>query len=471
MQNSVKTTNIANVNKDEIISKQSEQLKELRVMLKTALVRIAELEAQLRSNSQNSSRPPSSDVVKPKRQLKTGLPKKNKAKGGQKGHKGDTLKMVSEADHIQALRPDRCACGKRLLRQEMEVHSVRQVFDLPEPKLEVTEYQQMSCSCPDCGSLNLGAFPASVKAPVQYGNGIKSLVNLLSIKCHLSHQNIRELFVDLFEQPINDATIQSALKQAYDKCEPVEQSILEALFTSATIHGDETGIQIANQRHWLHTLSNARLTFLFAHEKRGSKALQDCAPQLFEYEGNLVHDCWASYWKVKLAKHSLCNPHILRELTALIEQGSCWARKMHRLLLRLYDKYCKDEYIHRRSYFWRQYQTICKAAFKEEPPPIKSKRGRSKKSKGRNLAERLFKYQTEVLRFVLEADIPFSNNQAERDLRPVKGKQKVAGCFRTQTGAQCYARLQGVFSSLRKQGYSVFRTLKLILDGQQFSFG
>lgn len=431
---------------------------------------VQELRARLDQNSGNSSRPPSSDTNKPKRKLKTGLPKDKKPKGGQKGHKGDTLKMVSDADHTELLRPERCGCGKRLLRQDMEIHARCQVFDLPEPKLEVTEYQQMRCNCPDCGLLNIGVFPGNVKAPVQYGTGVKSLVSLLSVKCHLSHQNIRELFVDLFEQPINDATIQSALEQAYDKCEPLERSIQQALFASATIHGDETGIQIANQRYWLHTLSNARLTFLFTHEKRGSKALHDCAPQLFEYKGNLVHDCWASYWKVKLAKHSLCNPHILRELTALIEQGSSWAARMHRLLISLYHKYCQEEYIHRRSYAWRQYQAICKAAFKEEPPPIKSKRGRSKKGKGRNLAERLFKYQTEVLRFVLEADIPFSNNQAERDLRPVKGKQKVAGCFRTQTGAQCYARLQGVFSSLRKQGYSVFRILKLILDGQQFSF-
>lgn len=441
------------------------------MMLKTALIRIAELESQLRSNSQNSSRSPSSDFIKPKRKLKTGLPKKNKPKGGQRGHKGDTLKMVAHAAHTEEFRPARCACGKRLLRQKMVVHARRQVFDLPEPKLEVTEYQQLSCTCPDCGLFNLGKFPVHIKASAQYGNGVKSLVSLLSVKCHLSHQNIRELFIDLFDQPINDATIQSALHQSYDKCEPIEKNIQQALFASATIHGDETGIQIANQRHWLHTLSNAQWTFLFTHEKRGSKALQECAPQLFEYQGNLVHDCWASYWKINRAKHSLCNPHILRELTALIEQGSTWAIKMHQLLLRLYHIYCKDEYIHRRSYVWRQYQAICRVAFEEEPPPIKNKRGRSKKSKGRNLAERLFKYQTEVLRFVLEPNIPFSNNQAERDLRPVKGKQKVAGCFRTQTGARRYARLQGIFSSLRKQGYSVFHTLKLILDGQQFRFG
>ena len=167
----------------------------------------------------------------------------------------------------------------------------------------------------------------------------------------------------------------------------------------------------------------------------------------------------------------MCNPHLLRELTAQIEQGRDWAKQMHQLLLELYQKYRHGELIHRRSYAWRTYKTICQAAFQEEPPAIKSKKGRPKKSKGRNLAERLFKYQAEVLRFALEEEVPFSNNQAERDLRPVKGKQKVAGCFRTQTGAKRYARLQGVFSTWRKQGYSVFRSLKMVLDGQPFSFG
>lgn len=458
------------MNKDVIISKQAAQIKELGILLKTALVRIAELEAELKSNSQNSSRPPSSDLIKPKRKLGTGLPKEKKGKGGQKGHKGSTLKMVDQADYVEPLRPDRCPCGKRLLRQNMVIHARRQVFDLPSPKLEVTEYQQLSCNCPDCGLLNIGMFPDAIKAPVQYGTGVGALVNLLSIKCHLSYQNIKELFIDLFEQPINDSTIQSALAQAHVKCKPLEKSIKEALFSSANIHGDETGLQIEKERQWLHVLCNDKWTYLFTHEKRGSKALEECAPDLFEYQGNLVHDCWSSYWKVKLATHSLCNPHLLRELTAQIEQGSNWAAKMHQLLLSLYDKYCKDEYIHRRSYAWRQYQAICKDAFEEEPPAVKNKRGRPKKSKGRNLAERLFKYQAEVLRFVLEDGIPFSNNQAERDLRPAKGKQKVAGCFRTQIGAQRYARLQGVFSSLRKQGCNVFRTLKLILDGQQFTF-
>jgi transposase len=457
------------VNKDEIILKLSAEVQELKRLLGAALVRISELESQLNSNSKNSSRPPSSDLVKPKRS--TGLPKKKKDKGGQKGHDGATLKMVAHPDEKEQLRPDRCACGKRLLRQDMVVHARRQVFDLPEPKLEVKEYQQMSCCCPGCGEINLGKFPDFAKAPVQYGNGVRALVNLLSIKCHLSYQNIKELFADLFEHPINDATIQSALIQANVECEDVEQSIKEQLFASANIHGDETGLQIKNKRQWLHVLCNDKWTYLFTHERRGSKALESCAPELFNYKGNLVHDCWSSYWKVKSASHSLCNPHFLRELTAQIEQGRKWAIQMHGLLMEMYQIYNKEEQIHRRSYAWRKYQAICRAAFEEEPPPTKSKRGRPKKSKGRNLAERLFNYQTEVLRFVLEEDIPFSNNQAERDLRPAKGKQKVAGCFRTQHGAQRYARLQGVFSTWRKQGYNVFRSLKAILDGQQFSFG
>lgn len=432
--------------------------------------RVRDLEAQLNQNSQNSSKPPSTDKTKPKR--KPGIAKTPKAKGGQRGHKGDTLKMIptQEVDKVEALKPDRCGCGKRLLRQQMEIHARRQLFDIPDPKLEVTEYQQYSCNCPNCGKVNIGCFPDTIKAPVQYGRGVQALVSMLNVKYQLSYQNIRELFQDLFTQPINASTIQSFLVKSYEKSESVAEQIKSKLYSSAVCHGDETGIRIAKSRNWLHVLSNAQFTYLYAHEKRGKQAIKESLPGLYEYRGILVHDCWASYWSIDGAQHALCNPHILRELTALIEQGSIWAVQMHHLLMRLYAKYRQGLQIHRRSYEWREYKRICNLALVEEPPPIKNARGRPKNTKGRNLAHRLIKYQQQVLRFALQPNVPFSNNQAERDLRPVKGKQKIAGCFRTWEGANRYARLASIFSSWRKQGYNVFLELKAILSGKEFIF-
>lgn len=434
--------------------------------------KVLALEARLNQNSQNSSKPPSSDEHKPKR--KPGIPKAPKSRGGQKGHKGDTLKMVpsDEVEEVEPLKPERCACGKRLLRQSMELRARRQVFDIPDPKLVVTEYQQYSCNCPNCGRLNTGQFPQEVSAPVQYGVGVQALVSILNVKYHLGYEQIEELFGDLFNQPINASTIQSTLVKAAKCAEPVVEQIKSKLFESAVCHADETGIRIDKGRHWLHVLCNEAYTFLYPHEKRGKKAFNEVLPELKTYTGRLVHDCWSSYWSLALAFHSLCNPHLLRELTAQIEQERSWAAQMHELLLRLYhEKYLKGLQIHKESPEWLEYQQICQAALKEEPPPIKNKRGKPKKTKGRNLAERLLKYQEEVLRFALEENVPFSNNQAERDLRPIKGKQKVAGCFRTWEGANRYARLASVFSSWRKQNYNVFLELKGLLAGNRFEFG
>ncbi|MEZ5045203.1 MAG: transposase [Saprospiraceae bacterium] len=191
---------------------------------------------------------------------------------------------------------------------------------------------------------------------------------------------------------------------------------------------------------------------------------------LFTYVGTLIHDCFGSYWGLTKAKHALCGPHLLRELTGLVEAGSPRAGQMHTLILGLYQAKLAAKPFSSRHKAWRTYDEICQLADDYEPPPEPRPRGKYKRTKGRNLAERLIKYKTEVLRFALEPNIPFSNNQAERDIRPVKGKQKVAGCFRTVQGAMRYARLQSIFSSWRKQGYSTFIELKAILDGNSFQF-
>ncbi len=448
------------------LEKIAQRVDSLTHLLAEAMFRIRELEAQLNQNSRNSSKPPSSDINK----RKPGLPGKKGKKGGQKGHKGDTLKMSSEVDDLQLCAPKRCMCGKRLLRQAMAIHARRQVFDIPDPKLLVTEYQQLSCTCPNCGQLNMGQFPEQVKAPVQYGNGVQALVSLLHVKCQLSYQNISELFTDLFGQPINGATLQQAVQKSYNKLEGVEKQIKDKLLCAAVLHADETGLRIDGKRRWVHVACNEAFTYLYVHNSRGKKAIQEGMGGMFDYIGTLIHDCFGSYWGLGKARHSLCGAHLLRELTGLVENGSSWAGQMHTLLLELFqDKQAGRSFTSRHK-AWRTYDKICRLADQKEPPPIPQSRGKPKKTKGRNLAERLIKYKTEVLRFALEPHIPFSNNQAERDLRPVKGKQKVAGCFRTFDGARRYARLQGVFSSWRKQGYSIFAELKAILNGNTFAF-
>ncbi len=455
-----------------LIEGQAQEIEELKEQIKSYGIRMEEVERQLKQNSRNSSKPPSSDMHKPKRKRKPALPGKGKKKGGQKGHKGNTLKMVSteEADEVSALKPERCKCGKRLRRQPMELHSRRQIFDIPDPRLFIHEFQLYKCSCPDCGRENYGRYPERVKAPVQYGERIKSLLAMLSVKYNLSHEKISELMGDLYGQPVNGGTIQSSIKKAAKKSEPVVFRIKEKLVKQPVVHLDETGLQVNNKSWWLHIVSSKLWTYLHVNKSRGQEALKEGFKEIYDYKGILVHDCWKSYWSIKGSLHSLCGCHLLRELKEQMESGRIWAGQMHTLLMKLYKSAQAGRKIHKRSYEWRQYKQICRLAMKEEPLPVKNPRGRPKKTKGRNLAERLEKYQEEVLRFAREDEVPFTNNQAERDFRHVKGKMKVAGCFRSGHGAHYYALLQSLFSTWRKQGYNVFRELQALLKGEETDF-
>jgi len=269
--------------------------------------------------------------------------------------------------------------------------------------------------------------------------------------------NITRLFEDVYGYPLNTATIEDALLRAYELSAPIEEKIRSALLNSETVHFDETGIRAAGKLNWLHAASSETCTCLFVHRKRGAAALESEASILKNFTGNAVHDCWSPYFKFDGMRHVLCGAHLLRELAGLMEKGSLWAEEMREFLL---DLYKMPHPIAAAEEVRRHYHVISAHADAEESPPQSGSRGKPKHSVGRNLLNRLKKHEEGVLAFALEEDVPFTNNQAERDLRPAKVKQKVSGCFRTETGAQVYARLQAVVSTFRKQGLKVFASLR-----------
>lgn len=259
--------------------------------------------------------------------------------------------------------------------------------------------------------------------------------------------------------------------RAYQALEASEQAAKAALLASPVAHFDESGIRCNGSTQWLHVVSTALFTYLFTCAHRGLKALESEISLLKDFANMAVHDCWPSYFTFTGPTHALCNAHLLRELQALIEQGALWAAEMKALLLELYhatDKGSGCLSQQQLAPYLVRYEAICRQAQEQEPPEIKRPRGRSKKSKGRNLCERLIKHRQAVLAFAYHQQVPFTNNQAERDIRPVKGKVKTAGCFRTQLGASHYARIQGFVSTTRKQGKQVFQELKNAFDGNTF---
>ena len=441
------------------IESQSKQIVQLEL-------RVKELESQIKQNSRNSSRPPSSDSFR----TKPAFPRTAGGKiGGKFGHDGGTLKMVEKADFIVEHQAVVCAhCGKTHFQEPLTLRGRRQVFDIPAPKIEVTEHRALDWVCCGCAHENSGKFPDSVPASTQYGLRLQTTGVLFNNAYNIPRNKVQLIFKDLFGVNLNESTLQTHCESAYARLETEENHIKDQLLQSELVHFDETGFYVGKTRFWEHVASNECFTHLFVHANRGEKAHHDGQSILPGYQNWAMHDCWASYFLFKGCKHAVCGAHLLRELTALIENGSDWAKKCHQMLLDLYERTEKGQARlpeKEHEAVFRDFQKIRNLADAEEPPSVQKPRGKPKKSKGRNLFDRLQKHTDAVLAFVVQKQVPFTNNQAERDIRPTKTKMKVSGCFRTIEGANIYARVQGFVSTVRKLQFNPFKELYAVLAG------
>lgn len=429
----------------------------------------AELRARLGINSSNSHQPPSRDIYK--KPANFGGSTSSKNKGGQQGHEGNTLKMIDVADKIMVHKAASCSCCGRIFGED-EVFSLvqkRQVFDLPTPRLEVTEHQLVAITC--CSKQHLGNFPTSVPSPTSYGEKVLSFASLLSVGYQMPYEKISQLFEDLYGSSLNVSTIISGNAKLYANLASIEAEIKQAVTQSDIVHFDETGMRVEGKQAWFHTACSDLFCYLFVHEKRGKKALVDTASVLPDFKNWAIHDCWSSYFNFKDCRHAICNAHILRELQSLMDHhSSFWAQEMHNFLLELYEIRTKSALIvPDRASWYKKYELICAKADEEEPPPIKNAKGKPKNSKGRNLLHRLKTYQTGVLAFAFEEGVPFTNNVAENDIRNIKIKQKVAMSFRTMEGAKIYARIQGCLKTFKKNGLNLFQTIVQVNQKQQLT--
>lgn len=428
---------------------------------------VADLKAQIKQNSQNSNRPPSSDGYQ-KPNPKPAFEKKKKDKGGQSGHRGKTLKRVAEPDVVVDCEPLSCQCGVAQWSSEFEIAETRQVFELPEPRLEVIEYRKLKRRC-RCGRVSCGEFPRAVVAPVQYGVRVQAMVSLLSVGGCLSFGKIGQLFADLYGYELNTATSQTMVQRT-SWVMPME-SIKSEIIKAGVVNVDQTGIKEDGKLKWLHTASTAKLTYQYVHPRRGKEALYAEKSILPDFTGVAVHDCWESYFSFSQMSHAICNAHILRELTGIIENSqTVWGLKMKQLLLEMYQASDAGKgIIEEIESYRRSYQEILREGEAEEPPAEKvNRKGKWKRSKGRNLLERLRKYEEAVLRFARQAEVPFTNNQAERDIRQVKVKQRTSSGFRATSGSESFSRIHSFVSTLRKQGRKVFEELQAVIAGNPF---
>jgi transposase len=427
------------------------------------LARVAELERRLGLDSSNSGKPPSSDGLKKPPRVSSLRESSGKKSGGQTGHPGETLCRVEKPDATIDHYPQACAgCGGPLTAATATGHVARQVFDLPQPTLIVTEHRAHACRCAACGTQTRSAFPEGVTAPVQYGQRIAAFVLYLLHFQLLPEKRLAVLMADLFGVKLVTATIARISQDCAERFQGFADALRDQVAAAPVKHMDETGFRIGGKTQWLHIASTVWLTFYRTAAKRGSL--------LANVTGIVVHDHWKPYYTMTGVLHALCNAHHLRELKALVEiEKEEWAGKMQRLLRRA----CHATNLAREqgvplkpgliALIERRYGTVLAEgmAFHQGQPALAKtgRRGRPPRRVGHNLLLRLSTRKQDVLRFLTDPSVPFTNNLAEQDGRMMKLRQKISGGFRSEEGAKNFAVIRSVLSTARKQGWNMLQTL------------
>ena len=454
----------------ELLGKEKNLSPALKSALEVLLILVTLLLNRMTLNSKNSSKPPSTD---PNRKKSSKRGQSSRKPGGQKGRNGTTLQPVDDPDEVEVLTIDRRTLPKGPRYREAG-HESRQVIDIDIARF-VTEYRAQILE-DNQGNRFVAAFPDGVNRPVQYGLNLKANAVYMSQHQLIPYDRIRDHFQDQMHIPVSAGSVFNFNKEAYERLASFEQWAKTRLVRSELLHADETGINIGAKRHWLHCASNASLTWFYPHARRGTEAMDEMGILPF-FKGVLCHDHWKPYYRYDCI-HALCNAHHLRELERTWEQDhQRWAREMQALLIEI-SKAVADAggclSPDKADQWRRRYRKLLEKADIECPPPDKnqrkSKRGRLKRSKARNLLERLRDFEQDVLRFMEVESIPFTNNQGENDLRMTKVQQKISGCFRSMEGAKIFCRVRSYLSTCRKQGMTATHALTLLFQGKDPDF-
>nr|WP_260407737.1 IS66 family transposase [Planomonospora venezuelensis] len=474
------------VAKDEriaLLEAENTSLREDNAQLRT---RVADLEQQLKMNSRNSSLPPSSD------QMGRAKPKSLREKTGRKpgkaaGEGGSALAMtVPDVEHDWYPRACR-GCGAGLAGAAEAGLVRRQVHELPEPAIVVTEHRMHKRRCA-CGCVTVAASPAGVDAPVSYGPALRAFAVYLVVFQLLPVARTAELISDLTGATVSEGWIMNVLAEAHDGLADVDAAIKTLITLSYVVHADETSMKlsplgVSGGKGWLHVAATTTLTSYHVHLSRGLKAVREHGV-LPAFAGVLVHDGLSMYDSARLADpagerppvftHALCGAHLARELVAAAERhpGRNWPLQAKRALYALNDAaheargqgrdHIPPEILGEQVTLFRHAVRIGLAAHRRDHT-------RREQSKTRNLLERLRDREADVLRYARDLAVPFTNNRAEGDLRMAKTKVKVSGAMRTLAGLKQFARIRGYLSSARKNGVTAWNAGSSKLSGVEVS--
>jgi transposase len=429
--------------------------------------RVQAFESKIEKNSQNSSKPPSSDGLK--KSAAQPRERGKRSSGGQTGHKGVTRQMVNNPDvTVDLYPPSQCTCGVLLENLPSTLGERRQQIEIPAPKHEVTEYRQRLVTC-TCGRVHPGEFPSHVTPHVSYGPRLKSYAVGLVLGHFISLKRVCSLLADQYEVNPSDGTIQNWLVAASEHLKPEYEDYRDTIRHSDVAHFDESGLRVNGQLNWLHVATTETTVYYSSHAKRGLLAMND-AGILPDFKGCAVHDHWKSYWNYTECSHSLCNSHHLRELAYCEElTGHYWPIALRKILLtgkeavataRQAGQTALDAEILEQlmNQYDRQVANGLAACPIKQPAP--DQKGRVKQDEATNLLIRLRDYKEQTLKFLTDWRVPFDNNLAERMVRPIKVKLKVSGGFRAAGGSEAFCILRSIWETNKLQNRNPFDTFR-----------
>jgi len=454
----------------EMIEIPKQEYEALKGLVASLTAKVAELEARLNKNSKNSDKPPSSDGPR-KSAVKNNRTPSGRTSGGQKGHEGKTLELRPNPDTVVELKPQEiCACGGHIIVRT-EDYTVRQVIDIAPVKVLTVEYRAHEGMCDTCAKVHKASFPQGIDNPASYGDQLSAIVTYLTAYQLLPLQRATELVADLFGTKVSQGLIVARGQEAYAKLSETEDRVKEEILASTVVNCDETGARVKGKTCWLHSAGTQNSTVYNIHEKRGKDAMEAMGI-LPRYTGTIVHDHWKSYYHYDQCSHAECNAHHLRHLKYLHEDlGEAWAGDMASLLLRikkhvdLSKLFGADQLeqadIDTYERLYREILVQATAAFDTSP---------TQRKEVRRMINRMKEYEAETLLFMLDFEVPFTNNLAERDIRMPKTKQKISGGFRTEKGAKAFARIRGFISTTKKKRKNVLDGLIAVFGGNATDF-
>ena len=415
-------------------------------------------------NSNNSSIPPSTEIVDPNKRSKNQSlrQKSDKSAGGQKGRVGITLKQCDSPDEIEEVlfNIDNCKkCGKSLTDTVAKLKEKRQVLDVQLSSIEtkIKEYQSFSKICPVCGYDNHdNSFAKGVTPNISYGANITAIVSYLSVSQYMAHKRVVSLLSDLFNVNIAEGTINSLLKKASTLSEVEIQKITTALESASIVGIDETGCKINNSKHWHWTFQNNANTLVVANKSRSTTVINTIFANGFK-NACVVHDNYSSYSSLVCKSEQLCLAHKMRDLNYAID---CDDTKLAKGLKELLKEAIRDD----KEPLTQEQRVALKAQYDKSlehlltmPTLLKSETNKQVKS--------ITKSRDKIFTFLLDENVPPDNNGSERAIRNIKVKQKVSGQFKSFEGAVYYSNIRSIVDTSRKHGLNEFESLTRMIEG------